>query len=265
MKIPGIDSSVRVDSKAMPVYLPGGENAVIIYHGYLGSPDDVITLAEHLNREGFTVFVPRLPGHGTSGNDFMTTGGRDWLRRAFDSCAEINGKYKNTIIAGFSMGGLLAIIAASVFRPDGLVLVAPAVTNKRRLKIHLAPLMMLFKKRIRRNKKSEAESSFDRFLEKEYWSYDWPAAAWSILRMQKEAVKRLRQIRCRTFLLISEADNTVPVKAGEIVAGSIDGELLDKQVLKKSGHMILKGAEKEKASRLIAEWAVKTVEKRKNP
>ena len=254
MKIPGLDSSIIINDKAMPVFLKGGDKAVIIYHGYLGSPDDVFCLAKEYNRRGYTVFVPRLPGHGTSGNDFMSVSGRDWLRKAFDTYTEINGRYKKIILAGFSMGGLLAIIAASVFSPDALVLIAPAVTNKRRVKIHLAPFMMLFAKKIKRKKKEEVKNAFEDYLRKEYWMFDWPAAAYSILRMQKEALNRLKLIKCRTFILLSESDRTVPVKAGRLISTRIKPELLTIQKLKCSKHVIFKGAEKDFAAKSIADW-----------
>ncbi len=254
METPGIKKSVFIHEKAMPLFLKGGDEVVIIFHGYLGSPDDVAPLAGELNSRGYTVSVPRLPGHGTSGDDFLTVDGKDWLRKAFDTCAEFNGRYKKVVIAGFSMGGLLAIIAASVFSPDALVLVAPAITNKRRIKIHLSPIMMLFIKKMRRKKKAEAKNDFEAFLKKEYWSFDWPKAAYAILKLQGEAKKRLSTLKCRTFLLLSKSDTTVPVKAGDIIKKRINPGILDEERLQSSKHMIFKGTEKKKAVILISDW-----------
>lgn len=240
----------------MPLFLKGGDKAVIIFHGYIGSPDDVAPLAKELNNRGFTVYVPRLPGHGTSGDDFLTVDGKDWLRKAFDTYAEFNGKYKKIVIAGFSLGGLLAIITASVFSPDALVLLAPAVTNKRRFKIHLSPIIMIFVKKLRRKKEKKAKNSFEVYLNNEYWSYDWPKAAFSILKMQREAINRLSMLKCKTFLLLSKSDTTVPVKAGDIIKKRINPGILDEEILQSSKHMIFSGTEKKKAVSLISDWIV---------
>src|SRR6476620_2578144 len=57
---------------------PGGEIGVLISHGFTGSPQSVRPWAEHLAGEGFTVRLPRLPGHGTSWQERNRTRFEDW-------------------------------------------------------------------------------------------------------------------------------------------------------------------------------------------
>jgi carboxylesterase len=51
---------------------------VLVLHGFTGNPVSMRPLAEACAKEGFTVELPRLPGHGTSVEDLMTTGWADW-------------------------------------------------------------------------------------------------------------------------------------------------------------------------------------------
>src|SRR5690606_34792468 len=53
-----------------------GETAVLLCHGFTGSPQSLRPWAEHLAGRGLTVSLPLLPGHGTRWEDLRVTGGR---------------------------------------------------------------------------------------------------------------------------------------------------------------------------------------------
>ena len=44
----------------------GSRQGVLVLHGYGGSPESVMSVANMCAGAGFTVECPRLPGHGTS-------------------------------------------------------------------------------------------------------------------------------------------------------------------------------------------------------
>ena len=50
-------------------FLLEGSNrkAVLLIHGYTGTPSEMLPLGNYLNQLGYTVLCRRLPGHGTSG------------------------------------------------------------------------------------------------------------------------------------------------------------------------------------------------------
>ena len=50
---------------------PRAEKAVLLVHGFTGYPGELVRPAEDLYEKGFDCFVPRLPGHGTTGKDFI--------------------------------------------------------------------------------------------------------------------------------------------------------------------------------------------------
>lgn len=55
-----------------PFFLKGLKTApaILLIHGYTGSPRDMIWLGHQLNEAGYNIYIPRLPGHGTNKNDF---------------------------------------------------------------------------------------------------------------------------------------------------------------------------------------------------
>lgn len=110
-----------------------GSVGVVLCHGFTGSPSSLRPWAEHLAAEGFTVRVPRLPGHGTRWQDANATRWPDWygeLERTFD---ELAARCETVFCCGLSMGGALALRLAQRKGETlaGLVLVNPSVTTER--------------------------------------------------------------------------------------------------------------------------------------
>lgn len=127
---------------AEPFHVAGGRAGVVLCHGFTGTPASLRPWAEALAGEGYSVEVPRLPGHGTRWQELEATRWEDWyagLERAFlgmrQRCDEV-------YVAGLSMGGGLALRLAEVYPGDvaGLLLVNPAVLTVRPA-AKLAPLL----------------------------------------------------------------------------------------------------------------------------
>jgi carboxylesterase len=89
-------------------------------------------LAQAFAAAGFAVELPRLPGHGTTVDDMLTTTWADWswcAERAFD---ELAARCDRVVVAGLSMGGSLAVwLAAHHPEIAGVVAVNAAVDPSR--------------------------------------------------------------------------------------------------------------------------------------
>ena len=116
-----------------PFFMSGGEEGVLLIHGFTGLPAGMFLLGEHLNRAGFTVLAPRLAGHGTTERDLMRTTKDDWFNSALDGLMILRDMCKKIFVVGHSMGGLLALklstehdvakvvtLAAPIFIDDGM-------------------------------------------------------------------------------------------------------------------------------------------------
>ena len=67
---------------AEPFSAAGGPHGVLVLHGFTGCPQSMRPLAEAFAAAGFTVELPRLPGHGTSLEDMLQTTWSDWSSHA---------------------------------------------------------------------------------------------------------------------------------------------------------------------------------------
>ena len=104
--------SVIPDGEAF--HLEGGSIAVLMVHGFTGSPLSVRPWADALHREGFTVRVPRLPGHARTWEEMNRTRWQDWYEEVNRNFTELKEKHQRVFVAGFSMGGALSLRLASI-------------------------------------------------------------------------------------------------------------------------------------------------------
>jgi carboxylesterase len=119
--------AVSVLPGAEPYAHDGNDIGVLLVHGYTSTPQSMRGWAEHLAAAGFTVRLPRLPGHGTRWQDMNTTRWQDWYAEVDKAFGELRSRCSQVFVAGMSMGGLLSTKVALEQGPRvaGLILVNP--------------------------------------------------------------------------------------------------------------------------------------------
>ena len=96
-----------------PFYSAGGPLGVLVLHGLTGTTSSVIDIARLCAAKGYSVSLPRLPGHGTSVEDMMTTSWVDWSGAALGAYDELAATCERVAIVGLSVGGGLAVHVAA--------------------------------------------------------------------------------------------------------------------------------------------------------
>jgi carboxylesterase len=129
---------------AEPYSHAGGQTAVLLCHGFTGSPQSLRPWAEYLAAAGLTVSLPRLPGHGTTWREMARTRWEDWYAEADRALGELQASADEIFVMGLSVGACLALRLAELHGESvsGLVLVNPSVTADTKLFL-LAPVMKL--------------------------------------------------------------------------------------------------------------------------
>ncbi len=253
MKHPDAPSDSRVLPPARSFFLEGTNGtAVLLIHGFTGVSSDMLPVAKRLHSEGYTVSVPRLPGHGTNGDDFLKTNHRDWLRRGIDDYLDLAGRYRRIFVGGLSMGGLIAAAVAGQFQPAGLLLYAPAFTLFD-WRIPLTPYLGLFLRRIPRHHELEQTDPDLRAIEIAYQRYDWVRPAGHLRHLQLYARRRLSLVTCPTLLVISPGDRTVPLSVATHVTKRIAGPV-DLLKLTTSGHVVTNDEERDRVAAESLAW-----------
>lgn len=114
--IPGADS----------FYIKGNEIGILLIHGFVGTPQSVKFVGTQLAEKGFTVYAPRLKGHGTHSKELEETIYTDWLTELEQAYYKLKAVCSHVFIAGQSMGGVLSLILANKVNPAGVITINAA-------------------------------------------------------------------------------------------------------------------------------------------
>ncbi|MCD4722475.1 MAG: alpha/beta fold hydrolase [Desulfobacula sp.] len=82
---------------------------ILLIHGYMAAPEEMKAFAHYLYEKSFTVYVPRLKGHGTAPEDLAKTKYEQWIESVEEAFVILRHSCKKIIVGGFSTGAGLAL------------------------------------------------------------------------------------------------------------------------------------------------------------
>ena len=189
------------------------KTAVLLLHGFTGSPWEVRPLGEALAARGAYVSAPRLPGHGTVPEAMLWAGWREWVNGAEAALTQLS-RFETVFVAGLSMGGLLSMILAGRHptRVSRLVLMAPVV----RLRAMSGRALRLVRHR-------RLELLRDRWLVKDGTDIEDPVARAASPMLERYPVRRLLDL----FTLQDLAQLSVPlIRAPTLIAAAVNDHVV---------------------------------------
>lgn len=211
---------------------PDAPTAVLLCHGFTGSPCSMRPLAEQLAAQGLRVELPRLPGHGTRWQELGLTEWTDWYRAVEQQWYRLDADSEQVFVAGLSMGGALALRLAEQHPVAGVVLVNPALASDRPgmralgLLKHLRPSIAAIGDDIARPGVSE---------------HAYPrtplAAAHSMTRLWQEVRRDLGRLEADVLLMTSRVDHVVDAASARELERALPPSRLRRVELPHSHHV----------------------------
>jgi carboxylesterase len=232
----------------------GASAGVLCLHGFTGNPNSMRGLGTALAAAGFSVEVPRLPGHGTTLDDMQTTGWDDWLTEADAAYQRLLGRGGPVVVAGQSMGGTLALaLAARHPEVAGLVCVNPLTQPQPDEILDMVRGMV-----------DEGQTSLpgigSDIADPDAVESAYEGMPLAPLLSMMDAVQHLQgdlaRIACPMLLLTSPQDHVVEPVQSDFLAGAVSGPV-ERVSLDRSYHVATLDFDKD----LIAEQAVEFVRK----
>jgi carboxylesterase len=197
---------------AEPYLLPGGETGCLLVHGFTSMPDEMRPLTDHLHAAGHTVLGLRLPGHATQPADLQRLRYPDWLAAVEDGIAILRGTTSQIFLVGQSLGGILALIAASRLSVHGVIALSTPFNPDARPPGIFIRLVSLVNPYIKKGVSHEDSHPLATRREKDYPAYPiYPSrVVLQFTQLQRDLAEALPRIRIPVLLIQGTADNFIP-------------------------------------------------------
>ncbi|MFC4768380.1 alpha/beta hydrolase [Effusibacillus consociatus] len=226
---------------------PGGKTGVLLIHGFTGTPSELRPMGEYLASKGVTVKAPLLAGHGTTPEQMMKTGMKDWIKSAGDAFFELQRKCDQVYVAGLSMGGALALHIAARLPVAGVIpMCAPVFLTDRRAKF--SRFVVPFKKfHVHRGAHPE---HIDMYLAG--YKKTPIRCVTELLKLIRTVRNELREIKAPAFILQAEQDTTVRPESAEYIYKHIGSRQKQIKWYPNSGHILTVDHDREQVFEDVA-------------
>ncbi|MDP4171162.1 MAG: alpha/beta fold hydrolase [Bacillota bacterium] len=219
----------------------------VIIHGFSGNPWEVEPLAHALERMGYEVMTPLLPGHSIDKERIGKATALDWTQMIEKIVKHAIEENKKIHMIGFSMGAMIASIMAYRYQLSTLVLLSPAVYV-------LTPyvLKMKLENFYKNRRENRSRTSY---------TISFPSTPiYNMLQFQKivrQAKRIFQNISIPICIIHGQKDEIVDPKSSELiyrVTSSKDKEL---HFLPLSKHHICQDCEVETVNQLVIKFLEK--------
>lgn len=212
----------------------GRRVGVLLSHGFTGSPASLRPWGEYLADHGYAVAVPRLPGHGTTWKDMVSTTYADWYAEVESEFEKLSAKTDAVVVGGLSMGGGLALWLAAnhPHEVSGVVAVNAAVAsdNKQLLAVPVLKHVVRARPGIGNDikKPGVSEHAYDKTPLRPLHS---------MMKGWKQTRTDLPKVTCPVLLFRSAEDHVVDPSSARIILGGISSRDTTERVLEDSYHV----------------------------
>lgn len=220
---------------AQPFVLEAGDSAILLIHGFTGSPSHMRPIGDALCAEGFSARGILLPGHGRTLPEMEKSTGSEWLEACRAAFRELRAKYRRVAVGGLSMGGLLALLLAEEEDVSAVILFAPAIRYRRQVN-RLSPIAKYFMRTsVWRGRSFEG----DEYLHA--YDYGYPGApvakVQDMTRLQTSARRGLSKVTAPTLVIQSHSDESVHRLGPEIITAGIASRVKEVCWVDRSSHV----------------------------
>jgi carboxylesterase len=228
-------TSYAVRPGAEPLSHQGSDVGVLVLHGFTGSPQTMRPVADALVAAGFSVELPRLPGHGTDVEDMLTTTFDDWSATVEATYDALAARVRSVVVVGLSMGGTLAawLVARHASDVAGAVFINAAVAPIDPAMLELVDQMIDAGETVAPGIGSDIA---DPDAKEDAYEGTPLAPLKSLAAACLDLQSSLGAITCPVLIMTSPNDHVVEPKASDLLAEAVGGPV-ERVTLERSFHV----------------------------
>lgn len=248
---------------AEPIFLKAdGKRAILMIHGYIGTPTDFGHLPQLLQEAGFTVSVQLLPGHGRDARGFSKTTSEELIHFIDNAYTDLKKSYDQVTLIGLSMGGALSVITTAhhvTDLPDQLILLAPYFRIKHRW-YYIFPAAFYCKIALPFIPYVERPAMFKQVFNKkalpyivdyDFISTKGTRAALEVSKRAKQDIAKLKNSKIPMLVIHSKKDKATDCSTTQKLIEQLGRSDVQVMILNNSNHLILWDYEAEQVEQEI--------------
>jgi len=240
-----------------PRYLAGEplKPGIVLVHGFLASPGELLQLAEHLNQQGYGVYVVRLAGHGTHPSELKSVTLQCWQESLKRGYATLAHNHQKVLLCGFSAGALLALLQGSLGLPklSGIIAINPALTLCQK-SAKLSPMLERWNRLLKgvsletgrlpyiENQADYPETNYDKI---------YVSGLTRLLELQQACREQLPLVDAPLLVIQAEGDPVVAPSSAQEVIEKVTSENKQLEYLRLQHHVIVRNEGSSKTFQLI--------------
>ncbi len=260
---------VPIRDYAKPILIQGeGKKAVLMIHGFSGSPRDFGRLPSLFSAQGYDVIVPLLPAHGRGARALAEINAGDWTEYVFRTYEEIRNQYEEVTVIGLSMGSALSLLTAAEYAdrpPEKLILLSPFFQVRQEwyflLPIEtyhdvLADYVPYLQSLPGQSAVCKGSPHAGKFVKRQYVATHASSEAFKVARAARQRVKDFAGLRVPTLMMQSREDRVTDYETTRKIVESLGSEHVRLVTLTRANHVLPRDCEAERIEEEILEFAL---------
>ncbi len=239
-------------------YDTGGEKAVLLLHGFGGSPFELRELGEYLAARNISVYAPLLSRHGSTIKELSKASWRGVVTEAEDSLTLLKMHYPEVYVGGISNGGLTALYLAEIDDVQGVISMASPIYMGYRWLYRLPLKQIIYGLKYTTNnlRKIKYGAVRNRAVLKEMPTFEGAPVTEiiNVFELTEITRKNLNKIHEPILILQSKFDNRAAPESADLIYKSVFSDEKKLVYLENSGHIITLDYDKERVFEEVYEF-----------
>lgn len=234
--------------------------AILLLHGFTGSPSQMAWLGQQLESEGFAVSIPTLCGHGSDPANLFGCRYQNWVRQTESALASLREAHQAVFVAGLSLGGVLALRLAALHAFQGVVSLAAPYSLPLWQEVSVRAGHLLVKWR----RKKEGTDIKNKSALASVITYDrYPTrAAAEVFKLMREVRPIIPRITIPALIMHGRDDHAVPAQNAAVIYKRLKSRQKNLVILENSYHILSLDHDRELVFRKIIEFAETVIDSR---
>lgn len=254
---------------AEPQFYRGNHIGCLVTHGFMATPSEVGWAGQHLAQQGYTVYVPRLTGHGIDPTHMRRIRWQDWYAQVLDGYHILRQQCDQVFVIGHSMGGLLSVLLGASQPVDGIAVVAsPIRLTQLSLVVRFArwiDLLVPFTEHpsepeLNAQIVAEQEQRGEAINSRVHYARWSSRAVHEFSQLEMVARRHLHQVTAPLLLMYAENDTLAKPYNAQLIAMATNSTHIQHHILRTGGHIVFQDMARNEAFTVLADFLTDVIQ-----